>query len=220
MPLRLQRKLSPVGEMGIWSIEEDLEFFLEKLELDAEEQQQIRSYKGRRQLEWLAGRHLLHLMSGRAQRGRCYKDEFGKPHLEGSDYQISISHSHGLAAVIAAPVNVGIDIQLKVEKIERIAHKFMRPEEMASLHSDFRIEHLHLYWGAKEALYKAYGRRQLDFRAHIHISPFSFELTGGAFGGQIFKDDFQAAFRLQYELLGDYLLVYGLETGNFADRLD
>ena len=197
--------------MGIWSIEEDIEYFLQALQLSVEEQEMVDTFKGRRKLEWLAGRHLLHVMSGRDIRGKCFKDEFGKPFLEGSEYQISISHSHGLAAVIASPMNVGIDIQLKVDKIERIAYKFMRPEEMESLHSQYRIEHLHIYWGAKESLYKAYGRKQLDFRAHIHIAPFTFDPAGGHFTGEIKKGDHHSNFKLKYEILEDYLLVYGME---------
>ena len=96
---------------------------MEKLELFPKELELIETIKGHRKLEWLASRWLLHLMSGRQIRGACLKDEFGKPYLVNSFYDISISHSRELVSVLAAPQAVGIDIQKIVGKIDSIAHK-------------------------------------------------------------------------------------------------
>lgn len=211
MPLKFHRKLQPEGELGLWTIAEPEVFFLEQLLLSKREEEYIAEMKGHRRLEWLAGRWLLHKMSGRMERGACIKDEFGKPHLEGSLYEISISHSRELVAVMAAPRSVGVDIQKLVGKIERLAHKYMRPEELASLEEASRLEHLHVYWGAKECLYKAYGRRQLDFRAHIHIDPFAYDLQNGRCTGKVQKDAYECFFELYYEMIEDFMLVYALE---------
>ena len=167
--------------------------------------------KGRRRVEWLASRYLLHELSGRSERADCLKDEFGKPYLVGSEYQISLSHSHGLAAVIAAPQAVGIDIQLEVPKIERIAHKYMRPAEMDSLSEERRITHLHLYWGAKEALFKAYGRKEVDFKQHLFNKPFSLVGDSGSFQGQLIKPTIQQSFQLSYRLFDSFVLVWCVE---------
>jgi phosphopantetheinyl transferase len=211
MSLILHRQLPPKGELGIWTIEEPESFFLEKIELFPEEKRQIQAMKGRRRLEWLAARYLLHYMSGREVRGACLIDEFGKPHLEKSSFQISLSHSHERVAVLAAPGAVGIDIQVLVEKIGRIAYKFMREEELESLQMETKLEHLHVYWGAKEALYKAYGRRELDFREHLLIEPFAYDPAGGKTSGTIRKEDFTQAFEVHYERLDDYMLTWVLE---------
>jgi 4'-phosphopantetheinyl transferase len=213
MPLILYEAIQPEGELGVWRIEETEDWFRERLELAAAEEAQLSAIKGRRRTEWLAARQLVHDMSGREERGVFIKDEFGKPRLEGTSWHISISHSHNLAAAIAAPRSVGIDVQFLVTKIERLAHKFMRPEEMASLHPDKRLEHLHVYWGAKEALYKTYGRRELDFCTNILVDPFSFDLRRGSARARIVKEDFQADFQLRYRQLGDYILVYAVEIG-------
>ena len=82
---------------------------------------------------------------------------------------------------------------------------------MESLEAASRIEHLHVYWGAKECLYKAYGRRQLDFKGHIHIDPFAYDLSKGYFTGQVKKEAFVGHFELYYEKIDDYMLVYALE---------
>jgi 4'-phosphopantetheinyl transferase len=212
MPLHFHKKISNQGEVGLWKIEEDEIFFLEQLQLEQEEEQYIADIKGHRRLEWLASRFLLHKMSGRTKRSACIKDDNGKPFLVDSLFDISLSHSREFAAVIAAPQAVGIDIQKVVDKIDRIAHKFMRDEETESLQEATRLEHLHVYWGAKEALYKAYGRRQLDFKEHIFITPFEYDLADGTFSGYYHKGEEYKAFDLKYELVErDYVLVYGME---------
>jgi len=211
MPLFLHKFLPKKGELGLWKIEEEEDFFLNQMNLKEEELDQINQIKGRGRLEWLSSRWLLHTMSGRETRGVCLKDEYGKPYLKDSTFQISISHSWGIAAILAAPYTIGLDIQKYVPKITRIAHKFMREEEEASTEETTRIEHLHIYWGAKEALYKAYGRKKLDFQKHIFIEPFSFDLENGTCKGLIHKDTYQKKFDIFYEKIEDYYLVYGLE---------
>ena len=99
-----------------------------------------------------------------------------------------------------------------VEKIESIAHKYMREDEMASLQDDTRINHLHIYWGAKECLYKAYGQKKLDFREHIFINPFEYDVTNGTCTGYVSKEERTFHFKLNYELIDEeYILVYALE---------
>lgn len=212
MPLLFHRYVRPVGELGLWKIQEGEAFFMEKLDLTSKERHLVQNIKGHRKLEWLASRWLLHLMSGRDIRGACLKDEFGKPFLENSFYEISISHSRELVTVMAAPQRVGIDIQKLVSKIESIKHKFLRPVELESISKSDYLEHLHVYWGAKEALYKAYGRRQLDFKKHIFIEPFDFNLRNGRCHGSVQKGDFSADFELRYEQIGHYILVYAIEV--------
>jgi phosphopantetheinyl transferase len=113
---------------------------------------------------------------------------------------------------MASPKLVGVDIQKLVGKIDRIVHKFMRDVEIDSVSSEFRLEHLHVYWGAKEALYKVYGRKQLDFREHIFIEPFSYDLEKGVCKGAIVKDDYRLECDLFYKKIDDYILVYGMES--------
>lgn len=212
MPLLFHRHINPEGELGVWRIAEEESYFLERLKLFPKEELWLEKIKGHRRLEWLAGRWLLHLMSGRGDRGACLKDEFGKPYLENSLYEISISHSRELTSVMASPRLVGVDIQKLVGKIDRIIHKFMRQVEIESVKSDSRLEHLHVYWGAKEALYKAYGRRQLDFRKHIFVEPFTFDLDIGKCKGFVEKDNYHLDFELYYEQIEEYILVYGTES--------
>jgi 4'-phosphopantetheinyl transferase len=211
MPIIHHRHIKPLGEVGIWEIQETEEELRQALDLSREEDEQIQEMISKRRVEWLAGRQLLHEMSGRKIRGTCLKDEYGKPHLLNSTYHISISHSRQLVAVAAAPEPVGVDIQILVEKIDRLAYKFVREEEEAVILPETRIEHLHVYWGAKEALYKAYGRKRLDFREHLIVEPFLYREEGGLTTAWVIKEDFKAYFQVWYERWKEYVLVYALE---------
>jgi len=211
MPLLEHRCFNSQGELGLWRITETEEWFTARLKLHAEEEQQLDRIKGDRRREWLAARHLVHLMSGRTERTPFYKDEHGKPYLKDSDWHISISHSGKLSAAIAAPFHVGIDVQHFVSKIDRIASRFMSEAELENLSSKFRLEHMHVYWGAKEALYKIYGRKKLNFRNHILISPFEYKKAGGIFKGRIVNGHFDEIFELHYEMLAQNMLVYAKE---------
>lgn len=198
--------------MGVWNIQEKESFFLERLELTDLERKSWSKILGEgRRREWLCSRYLLHLLSARETRGSLWKDEFGKPHLTNSTYQISLSHTHEMAAVMAAPVSVGIDIQFFVQRIDRLAHKYMRKEEMESLEDKTYLEHLHYYWCAKEAIYKAYGRKMLDFKKNIIVEPFAYNNQGGEFKGILKKGDTEIHYQLWFERFGEYFLVYGME---------
>lgn len=213
MPLLFQKELDLGVEVGVWEITESENYFQERLSLVEVEQAQLSQIKGYRRVEWLAARHLLHVMSGRNIRGACLKDDFGKPYLENSTVHISMSHTHGLAAVIAGQPAVGIDIQWKVDKIMRIQQKFVNDQERVQL-IDLNVSTLHILWGAKECLYKAYGRKRLDFRKHIHIQHLDPKPEKGYFKGVInLENQALLEFDLQYEWLYEKVcLVCAVET--------
>lgn len=201
MPLWEERHLPDGSQLGIWKIEEPESFFSERLALVEVEKAELAPLKGRRRLEWLASRYLIHnLLSDEPEWDRIplQKDEFGKPHLYGSPLELSFSHTHEWAAVIISEVPVGIDIQVFVKKIGRLERKFMRPVESASLVEGTNLKHLHYYWCAKESLYKAYGRRELDWLENILVEPFDFQkITQST--GQICKGDLCQNYELIFE---------------------
>jgi len=102
-------------------------------------------------------------------------DEFGKPHLKNGTH-ISISHSFTFTAIIVSDeLHVGIDIEKQREKILKIAHKFTPFEEYKTIANvDALISKLTIVWGAKESLYKIYGKKKLLFLHHIYIEDFKF----------------------------------------------
>ncbi|MDG2437463.1 MAG: 4'-phosphopantetheinyl transferase superfamily protein, partial [Polaribacter sp.] len=103
-------------------------------------------------------------------------DAYGKPHLDAGRY-ISISHSFTFTAIIFSDnLPVGIDVEKQREKILKIAHKFTPFEEYKTIANvDALISKLTIVWGAKESLYKIYGKKKLLFLHHIFVDDFKFE---------------------------------------------
>jgi phosphopantetheinyl transferase len=184
--------------------------YLPALQLTPPEQAELGSIKGRRRLEWLAVRQLLHgLLQELGQEGRVpvVKTQGGQPQLQGLPFYISFSHSRDYAAVILANQPAGIDIQHFSPRMERVAHKFLRAEEASCLEPGTRLAHLHYFWCAKEALYKAQGGGGLDFRRHLLVQPFDFADSGRT-QALVTKEDPAAAYQLYFEYQDGYFLVF------------
>ena len=221
MPLMTEREIAKVGRIGLWQIGEPETWFLNALRLFGEEEEMLSKINGQRRTEWLAGRMLAHRLSGHLHRHPCLNAPSGKPFFSGDvRTKLSLSHSSGMAAAFVSDhFRIGIDVQKIVRKIDKIAPRFMTPEEIACLDNHNRIEHIHVFWGAKESLYKADGRQRLDLRRHIRILPFSLNQNGGEIQGIVTAGQSTAYFTIQYECLGDYMLVYCYESVNSISRV-
>lgn len=191
-------------QVGIWQIDEAPDYFISQMNITDSSRLKIDKMNERRKSEWLAARYLLQQMLG--SQVYCYSDEFGKPLLQDSNRHLSISHSKGLAAVVVSDNPIGVDIQEITPKIQRVAHKFMRTAELKTLSETHSTEHLHIYWGAKEALYKAHGKKGLDFRQHILVEPFYY-LPKGNTTGKVVKSSYDKTFDIQFDTFNEHCLV-------------
>jgi phosphopantetheinyl transferase len=159
----------------IWKIEESVDELKNGISLTEKNAVRLGAMKSEiHQKGFLSIRHLLKKV-GLSDTDLQY-DEFGKPHLDGGRY-ISISHSFSFTAIIFSYENpVGIDIEKQREKILKIAHKFTPIEEYKTIANvDALISKLTIVWGAKESLYKIYGKKKLLFLHHIYVDDFDFE---------------------------------------------
>lgn len=217
MALLFQKKLQDNTEIAVWKIDETETFFINGLSLLPVELSELNLLKGRRRLEWLASRYLVHLMltdlglSDLDSRIPLIKDTHGKPYLENSGLHVSFSHSHEMAAAILSHRSVGIDIQYFVSKIEIISQKYLRNVEASALKPNTRLQQLHIFWGAKESMYKSYGKKELDFRDQIMVDPFDFEEKGSMIMGKLEKNGKIRHYEMAYEMHGLYFLVWALE---------
>jgi phosphopantetheinyl transferase len=158
----------------IWKIEESISKLQEGIVLSENSTTRLNSMKSQlHQRGFLSIRHLLKEV-GYTDTDLIY-DEFGKPHLENGKF-ISITHSFTFTAIIVSDkFHVGIDIEKQREKILKIAHKFTPFEEYKTIANvDALISKLTIVWGAKESLYKIYGKKKLLFLHHIYIEDFKF----------------------------------------------
>ncbi len=128
-----------------------------------------------------------------------------KPFLKHRTEHISISHSHDkLAIIINENENTGIDIELIRDKVLKIQHKFLNVNEMTFAKD--QTEKLITIWAAKEAMYKVYGLKELDFISNLFVEKFD----NNVIFGKIDNGSFKKQYRLASETIDNYKMVYVL----------
>jgi 4'-phosphopantetheinyl transferase len=161
--------------------------------------QQVQSAACRILADKLWGEHLI-----------ISKNEDGKPEVENKSVQVSLSHTTGLAgAIVSYGHQVGMDIEWLNPKIERIAAKFLTGAELDALGSN-RLEQLILYWSAKEALYKLYARRKLEFKTQLLIEPFALG-DKGILQGRILTPEYDWQGEVYYQFFDNHVLAYAID---------
>ncbi|TYQ00327.1 4'-phosphopantetheinyl transferase superfamily protein [Tenacibaculum adriaticum] len=175
MPLYKTLTVNENTKALIWKIEESFEELSVGIQLTKNSTDRVSSMKSEiHRRGFLSVRHLLKEV-GYADDDLVY-DEFGKPHLKNGKH-ISITHSFTFSALIVSDNKpVGIDIEKQRDKIVKIAHKFTPIEEYNTIaNHEALVSKLTIVWGAKESLYKIYGKKQLRFLENIYVEDFSFE---------------------------------------------
>jgi len=195
---------------AIWQISESVEDLRASISLREEEEMLYQSFVAEsRKKQWLAYRLLIRTLLKPDDFPVEY-DEHGKPFLAGSDFHISVTHTEDLAAVIISRnARVGIDIEKIKPRIQKVRDKFLSREELASIGKERELEQLTIAWCAKEALYKLYGVRTLDFRENISLEIPAF--AGMTFKAEISFEGKSNDFELNSEKLHDIILVYLVE---------
>lgn len=146
------------GGIAIWHITESASELYALLDTHAYDARLATiTHEGRR-AEWLAVRLLVAQVLGRDKVVAYHPT--GRPYLTDGSYQISISHTRGYAAIAYHPIaRVGLDIEYRSPRVERIAHRFTHPSEAtyleAALANQRPIQQL-VNWSAKETLYKLF----------------------------------------------------------------
>lgn len=196
MPLLFEKQISAAKKLAVWDINEPLSFFLDKYPI-----QEFESKIKKRHLEQACAKFLVNELLGFEKPVQLLKDEFGKPHIENSSIAISFSHCKNfLACSIDLDGNsVGVDIETLRPNISVLAKKFLSNFDSSPLEED---ENAQLIWGAKEVLYKIYGRKSLDFKRDLEIN-FTDKLIG-----KIKKDNELMLFNLDFTIIDCHFLVW------------
>lgn len=183
MPLIETRELSPVARLGLWRIDDSA---------DASPRRRERS----------AVLQLLHAMTGDPSLVIDHEPS-GKPFVASASspfaLSISVSHTRGYAALIVSScpeVRVGVDIEYCSDRVDRIARRFIRPDEHADTTSDRLV-----LWSAKEAVYKCFSEDNLMFHDMRMLSK-----DGNSLLVENIKRGVVVA--VHYELTPDYVLTY------------
>ncbi len=190
----------------IWKIEESIAELKENTQLSKKSETRLNSMRSElHQKGFLSIRHLLKKV-GYTDFDLVY-DAFGKPHLKDGKH-ISITHSFTFTAIIISDdLHVGIDIEKQRDKILKIAHKFTPIEEYKTIaNHDALISKLTIVWGAKESLYKIYGKKKLRFLHHIYIE--DFEFADEKTSGEIRYNDEKMTYKIAFLEFEGFTCVY------------
>ncbi|MDR0229296.1 MAG: 4'-phosphopantetheinyl transferase superfamily protein [Flavobacteriaceae bacterium] len=197
------------SKVYVWRIDEEFEYLLDGLVLREQTQDRLDRMKSEvHKRGFLAIRHLL-LVAGYTDLDLLY-DSNGKPYLKDGKH-ISISHSFEYACLIISNYTVGIDIEQKREKIQRIANKFLNGKEVSisnSLKGEQSIEYLTRVWCAKETLFKMGDSRSLSFKDDMYIELEQFDSLCGK--GKIESGSFYLEVTIEVIDLDGFILAYAV----------
>jgi 4'-phosphopantetheinyl transferase len=131
----------------------------------------------------------------------------GKKPMLTDGTHVSFSHNRQYGAAARAMKHpVGIDLEFgRPGKIEAISQKFLSDSEQQYFQNPTARQ---LAWGAKEALFKCYGKGRVDFRNDLILSPFKLSTTG-YFSAWIRKED-TIPCEVFYHIWGNHYLVLAL----------
>jgi 4'-phosphopantetheinyl transferase len=197
--------ITNTGGWALWKIEEDEEA-LQRI-VGSVDELPPSIHNSKKRMEWLAGRVVVKTIMERLGlpfKG-IVKDEFGKPFPKAYDYQLSLSHSYPyVGALIDREISVGIDLEQPQEKLLRVAPRVFHKDELTDAGSD--LVKCCIYWCAKEALIKIYGKKDLTLAENLLISAFRRENEGPILGRIIVKD-IETVIPLYYIVYPNFVVV-------------
>jgi phosphopantetheinyl transferase len=137
-------------------------------------------------------------------------DNNGKPLLN-SKYNISISHSHEIAAIaISDNSKIGLDVQLNENKIINIQDKFLNLSEKLNIGESPSLKILTMIWTSKESIYKAVGIKGISFSDNIKIEKVVEEDKTGI--GYYTNGSEKVKFDLKFFYVDEYTICYACQN--------
>ena len=197
MPLFYQQDINETTRLGVWKIDEEEDFFLRSVPL------QRSITLPHKRLQHLAGRYLLRFLFPDFPNEEIEIADTRKPFLPDEQYHFSISHcGNYAAALVSSTSRVGIDIENVTARVEKIKHKFLHPDELIFVNknrTEQQIELLTLLWSTKEAMFKWWGRGDVDFSEVLRINDFTFS-EAGKISALFVKEEVRVPLDIHYQM--------------------
>ena len=167
MALFYSRELENGAIISVWEITEREEELLSLSSVPSDELEELALIKNaKRRKERLAVRALLNeVFDGKVYLGH---HDNGRPFLQNSLIEISISHTERFVAILTHPEeSVGIDIESLERDFSAVEKKALSEDEIEFLSEKNRDLHLAICWSAKEAIYKRMSLSGVDYSKQI-----------------------------------------------------
>jgi len=173
MGLYFSRELESGATISVWEITETEEELMNLSSVPHDEMEDLLiTRSSARRKERLAVRALLNeLFDGKVYLGH---HDNGRPFLQNSLIEISISHTGRYVCVLTHPDDsVGVDIESLERNFSVVEKKALSPEEIENLSDSKRNLHLAIHWSVKEAVYKRMSQTDVDFARQIIVKNYS-----------------------------------------------
>jgi len=211
MALLLTKDLDDPGRsrLGVWHITESEQELRDMTSIPTDELEEISYIKSESlRKQKLAVRVLLDTLF--EEKVYLSHHDNGKPYIENSVTNISITHTQNYVAVILNDLeDVGIDIESLDRDFSAVEKKALSDEEKEDLEDDdVRNEQLAIYWCAKEAILKKTGQYDLDFAEQIEVDRFHPKDDGELEAVYIDKDGEEEEINLSYMTFDRHVLVW------------
>lgn len=209
MALYLRKTFENKAEIAVWQITESEEELIKMSSTPSDEMEEISliaSDSLRKQR--LAVRALLSKLFD--EKVYLSHHDNGKPYLENSATNISITHTEKYVAVILHETeDVGIDIESLDRDFKAVEQKALSDDEINDLEDDEKKnEQLAIYWCAKEAIFKRLSMYNVDFAEQIEVEKFRPRGEGELSATFIQKDGYEEDFELEYITFDHHILVW------------
>lgn len=208
MALFYSRELENGAIISVWEITESEEELLSLSSVPSDELEELALIKNaKRRKERLAVRALLNeVFDGKVYLGH---HDNGRPFLQNSLIEISISHTERFVAILTHPEeSVGIDIESLERDFSAVEKKALSEDEIEFLSEKNRDLHLAICWSAKEAIYKRMSLSGVDYSKQILLKKFSPRDEGEIEALFIHDDGEQMEFELGYTILENHVMVW------------
>lgn len=182
----------------LWKYDEDEELNLEDL-LEKENGEKIKNFHPTKIKETLLVRKAL--KSILPTHKILYKER--EPFLSPEGFNISITHSFPFAAIAVSREKIGIDMEKFNEKILRIEHKFIYPNEAEFFSEEDRVGYLTVIWSVKESMYKIHHSNYFSLKQNYKVEPFDLKNLR-KIDCSVYDDDNCDRFSARVEFFEDY----------------
>jgi phosphopantetheinyl transferase len=189
----------------IWEINESISelsssIVLSKASLKILEQKKSDIHKK----QFLAVRNILKYIS--IDQKKLNYDDFGNPSI--GESKISITHSGFYVAIILSASDVGIDIEKINDKVLKIKSKFLETE--LNYPKKLTTVSALVYWNIKESIYKAIGKKGIDFKKNILVLPL--DMKKNKVKSWYIDDDKIYSFDTRFKISKKYTLAFVIKN--------
>ena len=208
MALYLRKKLDNKAEIAVWQVTETEDELRNLVSVPTDELEEISLYRNES--------HRKQKLAVRALLNEVFEDKMylnhhdnGKPYLENSVTNISITHTENYVAIIISDDDeLGIDIESLDRDFSAVEQKALSEDEIDDLEKEKRNEQLAIYWCAKEAIFKRMSQNRVVFAEQIEVEKFNLRKEGELEATFIHKDEHEEDFELEYMIFDRHVLVW------------